>query len=65
MLAQVPIFKKTTVGFMDLEIVNKVTEISGMDKIFRWKVWSKQKAGPRQILDEYPKNETDIACKGD
>lgn len=46
-----------TVGFMglelngeirndniNLEIVNKVAEILGTNKIFRWRVWRKQKA---------------------
>lgn len=40
-----------------LEFVNKVAEILGKDKMFRWRVWCKQKAGPRQILDKYLKRD--------
>lgn len=41
----------------DLGVVNKVTEILKIDKIFRPRVWSKQKAEPRQIPDKYAKRE--------
>lgn len=44
---------------IDLGIVNKVTEILGTDKIFRSRVWNKQKADPRQSLDKHPKSDRD------
>lgn len=42
-----------------LEFVNKVAEILGKDKMFRWRVWCKQKASPRQILNKYLKKDWD------
>ena len=42
-----------------LELVNKEEEILGKDKMFRWRVWCKQKAGPRQIHNKYLRRDWD------
>lgn len=52
---------------IDLEIVNKVAEILGTNKIFRWRVWNKQKAAlinPQRVIDTQPAKESEArSCK--
>lgn len=56
--------RKIKNGDIDVGSDNEVAEILGIlvDKIFRSRVWSKQKADPRQSLDKYPKGDRDAEC---